>query len=80
MTTRINDNTGLDSVSTETHPGRDASHLRAIVKAAEQVDHATRELDRAVQEARDAGNSWTVIGAALGVSRQAAQQRFGTSN
>lgn len=29
-----------------------------------------------VQEARDAGASWTDIGGALGVTRQAAQQRF----
>jgi hypothetical protein len=29
-----------------------------------------------VHAARAAGDSWTVIGAALGVSKQAAQQRF----
>lgn len=30
-----------------------------------------------VQEARDAGLSWTEVGDTLGVSKQAAQQRYG---
>lgn len=33
-------------------------------------------LDRVVRQARDAGYSWTVIGERLGVSRQAARQRY----
>ena len=45
-------------------------HLTAI---AERVDWATLSL---VGEARAAGVSWAVIGQALGVSKQAAQQRF----
>ena len=32
---------------------------------------------RRIQAARDAGDSWTIIGAALNTTRQAAQQRFG---
>lgn len=38
-----------------------------------------RLLAGAVDEARAAGHSWSEIGAALGVSRQAAQQRFSAS-
>jgi hypothetical protein len=45
-------------------------HLAAI---AERVDWALLSL---VGEARANGASWAAVGAALGVSRQAAQQRF----
>lgn len=45
-------------------------HLTAI---GERVDWAILSL---VGEARAAGVSWSAIGAALGVSKQAAQQRF----
>ena len=45
-------------------------HLTAI---AERVDWAMLSL---VGEARAVGVSWAVIGQALGVSKQAAQQRF----
>lgn len=42
-----------------------------------------REFDAAMQTAVDgwrrAGRSWTEIGAALGVSKQAAQQRYGST-
>lgn len=33
-------------------------------------------VDRVMRQARDAGHSWTVIGERLGVSRQAARQRY----
>ncbi|PZU49461.1 MAG: hypothetical protein DI571_02305 [Arsenicicoccus sp.] len=55
---------------------RDASHARAIMAAAEDLAAAERKLRQAVAEARAAGDSWTVIGAALGTTRQAAQMRF----
>ncbi|MFF0793760.1 Clp protease N-terminal domain-containing protein [Streptomyces spiralis] len=38
--------------------------------------HADAAVDQAVRQARDAGYSWTVIGEHLGVSRQAARQRY----
>jgi hypothetical protein len=45
------------------------------------VASARRELDRmefeAVQTVREAGATWEEIGDALGISRQAARQRFG---
>lgn len=58
---------------------RDATHLRRIIAAAERVEKAEDELRTAVKAARDAGATWAVIGLALGVSRQAAFQRFGPS-
>jgi hypothetical protein len=54
----------------------DASPLRRVVAAAEAVERAREFLDAQVRMAHDAGLSWTVIGAALGISRQAARQRF----
>lgn len=57
-------------------PARDASHFRTIIAANEALGEANAKLRLAVREARAAGDSWSVIGAALGVSKQAAQQRF----
>ena len=71
------DDTGLDAVSPESL--RDASHFRRIIEARKGVDAAERELREAVAAARAAGDSWTVIGAALGTTKQAAAQRFGKS-
>lgn len=42
---------------------------------ARAVDKLQRHL---VRQARDGGRTWTEIGAALGVSRQSAWQRFAT--
>lgn len=69
------DDTGLDAVP----PGslRDASHFRRIIEARKGLDAAEAELRDAVAAARAAGDSWTVIGAALGTTKQAAAQRFG---
>jgi hypothetical protein len=67
----------LNAISPETHPGRDASHFRRIIAARKAVAEAEAELRAAVTAARAAGDSWTIIGAALDVSRQAAYQRFG---
>lgn len=69
-----NDWSGLGAVD----PGdlRDATHFRRIVRAKQNVEAADRELREAVAAARTAGDSWTVIGAALGTSKQAAFQRF----
>jgi len=58
-------------------PARDATHLRRIIAAAEGLKAAEVELVAAVAAARAAGDTWDAIGVALGVSRQAAYQRFG---
>jgi hypothetical protein len=47
-----------------------------IATANEQTNAAERTLTAALARARQTGASWSVIGARLGVSRQAAQQRF----
>jgi dihydroxyacetone kinase len=66
----------LDQLDPTTVKARDARYLRAIIAAAEGLAAAEEQLRQAVAEARKAGDSWTVIGAALGTTRQAAQQRF----
>jgi len=54
----------------------DLADLAAIAAAAEatRADHA--RLGEAVDRARSCGRSWNDIAIALGVSRQAARQRF----
>ena len=71
------DETGLDSLDPKTSEARDAQHFRRIIAARRGVADAEAELRAAVSAAREAGDSWTVIGAALDTTRQAAFQRFG---
>lgn len=71
------DRTGLDQLDLSTHPARDAASFRRIIAARRHLADAEQELREAVRGARASGDSWTVIGAALDISRQAAQQRFG---
>ena len=71
------DVTGLDALAPSEVQSRDALHFRKIIAARKKVAEAEHELRDAVQAARDAGDSWTVIGAALDTTRQAAFQRFG---
>jgi len=58
--------------------GRDWRALEAIEAAAGQLRAAEDQVVRTVAAARRLGHSWGELGAALGVSRQAAQQRFGS--
>ena len=60
----------------ELPPGPSTDLLNWIDAAHHHAAAAERILIAAVTRARQAGLSWTVIGAQLGVSRQAAQQRF----
>lgn len=76
-TTTTDDIAGLDSVGPGTHPARDAAHFRRIIQARTDLAHAEEELRAAVKAARDAGDSWSMIGAALDTTKQGAQQRFG---
>jgi len=66
----------LDQLDPATVKARDATHVRAVIAAAEDLAAAEQKLRQTVAEARAAGDSWTVIGAALGTTRQAAQMRF----
>jgi len=54
----------------------DASDLRAIGELVEAIGRDQASLAEAVKVARDNGRSWTAVGLALGVSRQAAHDRF----
>jgi hypothetical protein len=49
-----------------------AGRMRCITAAAEALAAARAELDAAVAASRATGDTWDVIGIALGVSRQAA--------
>jgi hypothetical protein len=53
-----------------------ASFMALVASAAVGAEEADRVLHQAVRGARQAGHSWEAIGTLLGVSRQAAQQRF----
>src|SRR5712691_10302000 len=64
------------SVESKTH-GDPSERLVAAVDLAEQLrGRADELLDRFVLSARESGRSWADIGTVLGVTRQAAQQRF----
>jgi hypothetical protein len=54
-----------------------ADHLALIAASAGAEEAARTLLRRSVAAARAGGASWASIGAELGMSRQAAQQRFG---
>ena len=55
----------------------DVEALAVMLGLAEEIDAAIAE---AVKGLRGYGYSWAEIGARLGVTRQAAQQRWGTCN
>ena len=60
----------------ETEP---ESYLTLVAAAHTAADEADRLLHESVSGARHAGHSWDAVGRVLGVSRQAAQQRFKTA-
>ncbi len=53
------------------------SALRIIAELVEQRNKVDDGLADAVRAARDAGRSWSEIAAMLGVTKQAAQQKYG---
>jgi hypothetical protein len=66
----------LDSLDPATTPAEDPVDLRALAEANDGLEQAERSVAAAVDVARAAGRSWAQIGMILGISRQAAQQRF----
>lgn len=52
--------------------------LRLVASSRVAAEEASALLRRSVDGARMAGHSWDALGKLLGVSRQAAQQRFGS--
>jgi hypothetical protein len=67
----------LDSVDPAMLNWEDPIELRRIGSANENLREASTELRSAVKAARELGRSWAEIGVVLGISKQAAQQRFG---
>ena len=66
----------LDALDPTAAAVENTEDLRAIAEAADTVAADEARLTEAVQIARAQGRSWTRIAVALGVSRQAARQRF----
>ncbi|HWL44113.1 MAG TPA: hypothetical protein VNQ73_14320 [Ilumatobacter sp.] len=56
---------------------RDARHVCKIAHARRALEAAERDLQTAVDEARAAGDSWTMIGVALRTSKQNAHRKYG---
>jgi hypothetical protein len=65
----------IDSIDPSTL--RDGIHLREISAAKHAVESSQDQLRDAVRKARLAGDSWTMIGIALGTSKQNAYRKFG---
>lgn len=76
---RIHD-TNVDEFIDSIDPAamRDGSHLREIAAARDDVDASNARLRAAVVAARQAGDSWTMIGVALRTSKQNAFRKYGT--
>jgi hypothetical protein len=59
------------------HPAEETGDARAITAGVGAIASAEGELREALLEARSNGRSWGRIALALGVSKQAARERFG---
>ncbi|GAB2889293.1 hypothetical protein [Streptomyces mayteni] len=55
-----------------------AAHLVMVAASRVAAEETSRLLRQSINGARAAGHSWEVVGRLLGISRQAAQQRFAT--
>jgi hypothetical protein len=60
--------------------GRDWSALETVEAGLRQLKAAEQQLVGAVAAARSLGHPWGELAVALGVTRQAAQQRFGKTS
>jgi hypothetical protein len=66
-----------ECVQTEELRVADTEALRVIAELADQRERVDSELTAAVRAARAAHRTWSEIGAMLGVSKQAAQRKYG---
>ena len=64
----------MEQATSEYDPERPLPRIRQLT---ERVRDAERELNAEVRRARVAGHSWQAIASALGVTRQAAHQKYG---
>ncbi|MGI8702692.1 MAG: DUF2188 domain-containing protein [Nocardioidaceae bacterium] len=69
--------TWLESLDPAATPAEDPTDLRRIGLALRHLADDQREVDEAVAAARENGRSWGEIGLVLGISRQAARERYG---
>jgi len=69
--------TWADAVDPADLRAADTDSLRHIAELAQQRDQVDSELADSVRAARAARRSWSEIGAMLGVSKQAAQRKYG---
>ena len=67
----------LDALDPDTTAAEDPADLRRIGIALRALADEQREVEQAVAAARANGRSWGEIGLVLGVSRQAARERYG---
>jgi hypothetical protein len=61
----------------DTVQAEDLGDLNAVATASQAVQADEARLQEAVRAARERGRSWNQLAIVLGVSRQAARQRFG---
>jgi hypothetical protein len=84
MTTRADKAEALerwaDEVSVDDLKVVDTSVLQALGQLAEQRAVLDDEVAEAVRRARAAKRTWSEIGAMLGVSKQAAQRKYGKAS
>jgi hypothetical protein len=69
--------TWADTIDPDDLVVADTSALRVIAELAERRDALDSDLAEAIRSARSAHRSWSEIGAMLGVSKQAAQRKYG---
>jgi hypothetical protein len=67
----------LDSLDPEATPAEDTSDLREIGLLLGKQVSLQKQLEDAVVAARHNGRSWSEIGLVLGISKQAARERYG---
>lgn len=70
----------LETIDLSTLEVDDPEDLRRIGRAKHALRDAEAELRAAVAASRATGRSWGLIGIVLGISKQAAQQRFGQTS
>ena len=69
-----------DRVAAEDLKVADTKALRVIAELADQRAEIDEALEAAVRSARRAHRTWSEIGAMLGVSKQAAQRKYGPTS